>query len=322
MLVDGDAGYFKVGIQHSEATTGHSCYVYDSATGAWSALGMLCLTQAHVQARAQWLKTRALTFPDMDALYYDLTTLGMYDIRRCEWSIGSVVRNLRFTTGLEGGKHTRCVLPRPGVCTSRLWEWDGQRYFASGWVYAGSVEDVCCGVDGFGIWRVDEDGSLVTVSAVTVAICSQYPQLKPIVQLLEVVTAADANLVCFSERCPAMLSVVVVYDLHTSSWSRLAAQRMDHYSEAVVYQPSLRPVRKPWQNQTRAFPKKRMPFYPNLPKRDIQIQLWFTNRWSPLAAQRMDSYSGAVVYQPPVMKPWENQSFLVMVFMLELIKLG
>ncbi|EFJ22140.1 hypothetical protein SELMODRAFT_443396 [Selaginella moellendorffii] len=70
------------------------------------------------------------------------------------WSTGEVVHNLRITAGLEDkierdGDFLRCVLPLPGLCTTRLWEHNGQRYFASGWAYAGgNRESGDCGVDG------------------------------------------------------------------------------------------------------------------------------------------------------------------------------
>ncbi|EFJ18419.1 hypothetical protein SELMODRAFT_420329 [Selaginella moellendorffii] len=68
-------------------------------------------------------------FPDMDDFFYDFG--------RARWSTGKVVRNLRITTGLEDkteqvGDFLRCVLPLPGLCTTRLREHNGKRYFASG----------------------------------------------------------------------------------------------------------------------------------------------------------------------------------------------
>ncbi|EFJ08662.1 hypothetical protein SELMODRAFT_428742 [Selaginella moellendorffii] len=236
MFVDDGSGFFKLGVHHSGAAAmGHTGYVYDSATRVWSALGMLHFSQAHVKERTKKaellnmnLGSNTPTFPGMDDFYYDLTTLGMYDIRRCEWSNGSIVRSLRFTTGLKRKFH--CVLPQPGWCTSRLWEYNGQQYFASAWVYAGNYK----GVNGFGVWRVDNNGSLVTVSVVPIISILKKGLYRCIFQ---VKTAADGNLVCFSEESP-----VVVYDLNANTWSQIPAELMDDYSGAVVYRPSLRAV--------------------------------------------------------------------------------
>ncbi|EFJ08661.1 hypothetical protein SELMODRAFT_428740 [Selaginella moellendorffii] len=248
MFVDDASGFFKLGV-HCAAATGHTGYVYDSATQAWSALGMLHFSQAYIKVRTKREELCNMnlipTFPEMDDFYYDITTLGMYDIQRCEWSVGSVVRNLKFTTGCEGqfeaGKgefdsHVCCVLPQPGLSTSRLWEYNGQRYFASAWVYAGVTCDRDDGVDGFGVWTVENNGSLVAVSAVRVTYTIKDPKRQ--YYMLQVMTAADGNLVCFSDDAP-----VVVYNLNTDKWCEIEPPQLtDRFNETVVYRPSLRRV--------------------------------------------------------------------------------
>ncbi|EFJ13598.1 hypothetical protein SELMODRAFT_424504 [Selaginella moellendorffii] len=151
---------FKVGLHFtSPHASGHCCHIYDSATGVWSSLSRLSFSPANVNMRVQLGQNVLLTRMD------DLTILGFYDFDCPRWRTGEVIRSLRITTRLEvrDGQVLRCVLPLPGVCASRLWEHNGQLYFASCWVYADDNRQA--GYDGFGVWKVDDNGGLVTVSA-------------------------------------------------------------------------------------------------------------------------------------------------------------
>ncbi|EFJ18251.1 hypothetical protein SELMODRAFT_420267 [Selaginella moellendorffii] len=152
---------------------------------------------------------------------------------------------LRITTGLEDkvdpdGEILRCVLPFPGLCTARLWEYNGQRYLASGWVYAGGYrESGVSGVDGYGVWKVDDKGGLVAVSAKThKSILRQvYAGQRSMGAVFRCSVHAEANLVIFSET-----GLMFVYDLSTGDWGGVGGH-VDEYSKAVIFRPSLRAPR-------------------------------------------------------------------------------
>ncbi|EFJ22119.1 hypothetical protein SELMODRAFT_416948 [Selaginella moellendorffii] len=121
----------------------------------------------------------------------------------------------RIITGLEDNvdpdeEILRCVLPLPGLCTARPWEYNGQRYFASGWVYAGGNREAGeSGVDGYGVWKGDDKGGLVAVSAKThKAMLDQvYAGQRSVGMIFPCSVHAEAN-----------LGIMFVYDLSTGDW--------------------------------------------------------------------------------------------------------
>ncbi|EFJ07920.1 hypothetical protein SELMODRAFT_429444 [Selaginella moellendorffii] len=231
---------FKVGLYYTAPnTSGHWCCIYDSATHSWSSLPKLPFSPSYVKARKQRniayeqsFPPRAV-FPDLDDYFYDLTILGLYDFGRARWCTGAAVRSLRITTGHEDKVEE-------GTCTTRLWEHNGQRYFASGWIYAGGDrEEGDCGVDGYGVWKVDENGGLVPVSAVLHdAILEEvYPGRRNLGYIFRCNTAAEGNLVTFSET-----GIVFVYYLSTGQWGGVD-RNPDDFAKAVLYRPSLRTLK-------------------------------------------------------------------------------
>ncbi|EFJ21989.1 hypothetical protein SELMODRAFT_416916 [Selaginella moellendorffii] len=247
-----DKNGFKVGLHYTAVDfSGHWCCIYDSATRSWSSLPKLPFSPAYVKMKAQRLSDYSVdvappaVFPGLDDYFYDLTILGFYDFGRGRWSTGEVVRSLRITTGLEDkvdpdGEILRCVLPLPGLCTARLWEYNGQRYLASGWVYAGGYREAGeSGVDGYGVWKVDDKGGLVAVSAKThISILRQvYAGQRSVGAVFRCSVHAEANLVIFSE-----IGLMFVYDLSTGDWGGVGGH-VDEYSQAVIFRPSLRAPR-------------------------------------------------------------------------------
>ncbi|EFJ21986.1 hypothetical protein SELMODRAFT_416913 [Selaginella moellendorffii] len=247
-----DKNGFKVGLHYTAVDfSGHWCCIYDSATRSWSSLPKLPFSPAYVKMKAQRLSDYSVdvpppaVFPGLDDYFYDLTILGFYDFGRGRWSTGEVVRSLRITTGLEDkvdpdGEILRCVLPLPGLCTARLWEYNGQRYLASGWVYAGGYREAGeSGVDGYGVWKVDDKGGLVAVSAKThKSILRQvYAGQRFFGAVFRCSVHAEANLVIFSE-----IGIMFVYDLSTGDWGGVGGH-VDEYSQAVIFRPSLRAPR-------------------------------------------------------------------------------
>ncbi|EFJ25437.1 hypothetical protein SELMODRAFT_414117 [Selaginella moellendorffii] len=229
MFVDKDD--FKVGAHFISYDSGHWCYIYDSATHVWSSLPNLPFSQ---REERHWFDDRSV-FPD----FYDLSILGLYDFRRTKWITGEVVRSLRITTGLEGveqsGEFLRCVLPHPGWCTTMLWEYNGQRYFASAWIYVheGDYYKVgYCRADGYGVWKVDDNGGLVIVSAVLCkALLDQvYPGQSR--NFCRCYIHAEDNLVIFSE------GKVFVYDLDTKRWGGVGGRTYES-GKGLLYHPSL-----------------------------------------------------------------------------------
>ncbi|EFJ18349.1 hypothetical protein SELMODRAFT_420196 [Selaginella moellendorffii] len=121
---------FKVGLPYTAVDfSGHWCCIYDSVTRS-SSLPKLPFSPAYVKVKAQQRLSDYIVnvvFPGLDDYFYDAAILGFYDFGRARWSTGEVVRSLLEDKVDPDGEILRCVLPLPGLCTARLWEYNGQR---------------------------------------------------------------------------------------------------------------------------------------------------------------------------------------------------